>query len=920
MYTLLIGGYYGAGNIGDEAILECMLGDLRALNNDLKLIVVSWNPEFTRRQYNVESFHWKDIDALFEAVKRSDLVILGGGGLFQNYWGLDPQTYLRKNYWDISAYGSLPLLARLNNTPAMLYAVGLGPLSNEIALQHTRLAFENCQLATLRDDQSMSILRESGYPFDSSATLTPQVLSDPVFSLGTSPDDEIQVNEYFHQLQIGGEHKLIGVVLRYWDFSAPYKTWLKNTAKGLRGFLISHKNFDVVLIPFHNNKENPYTDDRGVLSDFAALVGEAAPIHIVDKEITPRFAQALLGKCALIMGMRLHSLIMGINVNIPVIGLSYDLKVVSLMKNAGLEDYCISLSDLDADTLTQKLDKGLHEKDSIIKSMKIFQEKSAIDAKKNAELALMLIKKFHKVPETLFQNLILSKARLIPELDFQIEQLSKENSILQEQLKEYDQIKKNFDQKGAEIKQLHEENQMLVQQLNSIYHSKSWKLANTYHKITNTVIFRKMYDLLKIKNHILAIQKKINDLLGKLRPPKTEKPPDNALADIIKQLNSKKLKGVFILTSTVRFNNFNNQRVLHLARFLSKRGWGILFVAWRWSQEELFPNIDEPVIRNVFQIPVDVFLEKQELFGVVNCAKKYLVFEYPFPGFFITALKLKGYGYKIIYDIIDDWEEFSKVGQSVWFNKIFERALVLNSDFLSGVSQPLADKFKDLRKDISIVPNGYSPELLGRRHRNIARKVFDPDDIHIGYFGHLTDAWFDWNFLNNVLDRASQIGKNITFHLIGYGEPEGRVSTHPKNIILHGRVNPNDLYRYVMKWDLAMIPFMSGKLAEAADPLKVYEYAFFGLPVIVKGINHLAGFPKLLVVSDEDEFLDAIDILKGNKRPEEGIQKNHTLSTIKYLPSGDHGKDVDWGKVVAESSWEKRFIQLLEKIDQKWIF
>ena len=89
MAIILIGGYYGAQNIGDVAILQCMLHDIRELNSDLKFIVTSWNPDETKKQYCVESFHWNDIPALFSAIQKSDLVILGGGGLFQDYWGID---------------------------------------------------------------------------------------------------------------------------------------------------------------------------------------------------------------------------------------------------------------------------------------------------------------------------------------------------------------------------------------------------------------------------------------------------------------------------------------------------------------------------------------------------------------------------------------------------------------------------------------------------------------------------------------------------------------------------------------------------------------------------------------------------------------------------------------------------------------
>ena len=241
MFTILIGGYYGAGNIGDEAILECMLGDLRETDKDLKFIITSWKPEWTRQQYNVDAVYWRDIPGLFSAVQRSDLVILGGGGLFQDYWGIDPSTYLRTNYWDITAYGSIPLLAKLYGIPAMIYAAGIGPLKTDLALEHTRMAFENVQVSTLRDQESLGLLRKSGFDMSGKINSPPQILADPVFSLVSSTDDDNFAAEYMNNLYLGYSVEFLGVSLRYWDFSGSNREWLEKIAEGLNQFLESTK-------------------------------------------------------------------------------------------------------------------------------------------------------------------------------------------------------------------------------------------------------------------------------------------------------------------------------------------------------------------------------------------------------------------------------------------------------------------------------------------------------------------------------------------------------------------------------------------------------------------------------------------------------------------------------------------------------
>jgi Glycosyl transferases group 1 len=60
---------------------------------------------------------------------------------------------------------------------------------------------------------------------------------------------------------------------------------------------------------------------------------------------------------------------------------------------------------------------------------------------------------------------------------------------------------------------------------------------------------------------------------------------------------------------------------------------------------------------------------------------------------------------------------------------------------------------------------------------------------------------------------------------------------------LHGRVRHEELSEHAARWDVAMIPFLPGPLADTVDPIKVYEYLALGLPVVATGLPHLASVP-----------------------------------------------------------------------------
>ncbi|HEY4562389.1 MAG TPA: polysaccharide pyruvyl transferase family protein, partial [Thermoanaerobaculia bacterium] len=140
MSRILIGGYYGHGNAGDEAILAGMLDALRALRPGLEVTVASGDPARTTAEHGVRAVAAGDLPALIAAVAASDLVVLGGGGLFQDYWPVPEETFLTERQGGLLAYLAYPALAALLGRPAMIYAAGVGPLATEEGRRLTRVA------------------------------------------------------------------------------------------------------------------------------------------------------------------------------------------------------------------------------------------------------------------------------------------------------------------------------------------------------------------------------------------------------------------------------------------------------------------------------------------------------------------------------------------------------------------------------------------------------------------------------------------------------------------------------------------------------------------------------------------------------------------------------------------------------------
>ena len=240
--------------------------------------------------------------------------------------------------------------------------------------------------------------------------------------------------------------------------------------------------------------------------------------------------------------------------------------------------------------------------------------------------------------------------------------------------------------------------------------------------------------------------------------------------------------------------------------------------------------------------------------------------------------------------MMDEWEEFYKVGQASWFKKQLEEQAVKASDLVLAVSKPLKKKYEYINQDIIVLGNGYSKHVSGTP--NISLKEESSDGlIHIGYFGHMTDSWFDWDIVFSLAEDG-----RFFIHLIGYGmseELEKRVRS-TTNLKFYGKVHPSELEEYVRRWHVGMIPFKKSTLSEAVDPIKIYEYLYFGLPTVSSGIPHIGDYPLVQHCENAEDFKKAIH-------------------TIYHLTINEKSHDHERLESFLENAtWEKRF-QFIER-------
>ena len=364
--------------------------------------------------------------------------------------------------------------------------------------------------------------------------------------------------------------------------------------------------------------------------------------------------------------------------------------------------------------------------------------------------------------------------------------------------------------------------------------------------------------------------------------------------EINQDVDCSKIQGIAIITSALEFDEVYNQRTINLAKYLSKKNYLVLYVVWQWEPKEVLEKSYQRVFPNVFQLPLYDFYNTLDDLDRFKIDNKHFYITFPAELFKDMERKLVNENYKIIYDIMDEWQEFQKVGHAPWYKKDLEQAIVQESDCIFAVSEPLKEKFSSLNKNIYVVGNGYNPKLSGEDKRFIANKKKDANGkIHVGYFGHLTESWFDWDYVFSLANDS-----RVVIHLVGHGLSDyykQKISNH-SNIHFYGKVHPGELFKFVSGWHIGLIPFRQSKLSEAVDPIKIYEYLYFGLPTVSTGIPHLCRYPFVKHCESAEEFVSSVQIFYQQ------IINNK----------------LDYSKLdefLAETTWDERFNEMLKIID-----
>jgi len=354
---LIISGWYGKKNLGDEAQLSAIVTMARDLMPDIEVTVLSDDPERTIREYGTSSIQGRRCLSLklLKKMARADLFILGGGTLLYDSDGGAGALIHRLH---------CVVLAKLMGIPVMYFNAGVGVIYSKISRYYVKHVCNVMDLIVVRDclskDNLISLgVRKPVYVgadsvFALAGRLVGRTDGPEARNVGGSPKVGINVRSFLYALE--------DVPAKYHDRCRQFGGWFQDLVQFRKAVasVVDHlkqeKGASVTLFPI-SYLEGGDDCDVYILEEVAHLSRDWHDIEVVRNECTYVEMLRRIAGFDLVIGMRLHALEFAAMLGVPVLAISYDSKISSFMASIGQEEYALNVSEVTGDLLCKKVDQ-----------------------------------------------------------------------------------------------------------------------------------------------------------------------------------------------------------------------------------------------------------------------------------------------------------------------------------------------------------------------------------------------------------------------------------------------------------------------------------------------------------------------------------------------------------------------------------
>ena len=248
--------------------------------------------------------------------------------------------------------------------------------------------------------------------------------------------------------------------------------------------------------------------------------------------------------------------------------------------------------------------------------------------------------------------------------------------------------------------------------------------------------------------------------------------------------------------------------------------------------------------------------EARELVPRVESEKTLVIVEAPFGSLLTPVPRLQAEGWRLAYDIIDDWSDPALGGG--WYSPKLERELLRRSDMVFASAPDLVERARRLGREALLVPNAVNAEIFGVDLPPRPPDLPDAGSV-IGYHGSLYGNWFDWAALATVAEAFPEAA------VVVIGDDRVRRPPMPGNVHFLGLKAQGQLPGYIQRFDVGLIPFAVTDTTHAVSPLKAYEYLASGVPIAAPPLRSLRGLDGTHL---DDDLVAAVKAAFDGRRPD----------------------------------------------------
>lgn len=343
---VILSGYYGFGNMGDESLLSVISASLAKECPGVRITALTRNPSKDSVRTGLRCVNRMHFPAVWREMGRGRLFLSGGGSLLQDATSGKSLQY----------YAALLQLAGKRGMKTFVYANGIGPILNEKHRVYAGNVVNGCDAVSVRDPDSLNELTVMGVPAEKL-----RLSADPAFLLDVPAPETVR--RIMHRLGLDDLPEGSYVLL------SPRHLGRKRDSDGDRrlageiaklcGWLAKTHGLTAVMVPMQPKNDTALCALAAEMTD--------APAGMQVRIVNPASAEemmALASGARMAVGMRLHCLIYAAAAGVPVIGLSYDPKIDALMKCLH-QQYTFAAGTAAAEELQKAVEAVLAEEESV---------------------------------------------------------------------------------------------------------------------------------------------------------------------------------------------------------------------------------------------------------------------------------------------------------------------------------------------------------------------------------------------------------------------------------------------------------------------------------------------------------------------------------------------------------------------------